>query len=164
MKPRGISATMRGVIETYRIMMRLSFILVFPLGLALLAPQGEAQPVRSASSEIRSVTSERSRVDSRKGPIVYVMKTDTRFHSIGCPRLHNPEESFALEDAMMAGYGPCPRCSKEILEKTSGGVPVRHSHRRSHRSRAGLISSGPPYIVIVRPQHRVVSSFPPIGF
>ncbi len=117
---------------------------------------------RSATREVVSASKSSRSSPTKKEPIVYVSKTDTRFHSISCPRLHEVEDSFSLDDAMRAGYGPCRKCSREVLKRTSYKPLDRSTRRRSYRRPSGLVSGGPPYIVIVRPQHRTVDSLLPL--
>ena len=136
----------------------LALILFIPSAVASESPTHQ-----SATAEIRSTTTSSFHSNRKKGPWVHLLANDTRFHAASCPRLKLIESTVTLDEAMLAGYGPCPRCSRDVLEELPVPKPSRSSIRARQR-RASTVSSGPPYIVIVRPQHRTVNSFPPIGF
>ncbi len=123
----------------------------------------EGIPPRSATPDIRSATSGVTTLKKKRGPLVWISKTDTRFHASTCPRLKVPDETLPMDDAMRAGFGPCPRCSREILAQSPSLTPSRIS-RKPARTGSITLPGGPPYIAIVHPQHRVVTTFPQIGF
>jgi len=92
-------------------------------------------------------------------PTVYTTETDTKFHAKGCPRLRGIAQEHQMDQAMQAGFGPCPRCSKYLVRPYYSSAGQRG--RRRGRVRSGnLRSGGPPYITLIKPKHRTVESFP----
>lgn len=141
-----------------------AFLLLTMLAGSAAAGPGSATPeAKTASPVIRRVTGTAPHLLpslESKTVRVAVSSNDTRFHSLSCPRLKEPEKFLSVDAAMLSGYGPCPRCSGEVLAQMPQAAPKVPRGPVRAAARSNRLSGGPPFIVIVSPQRRVVNTFP----
>lgn len=126
-------------------------------------PESATPEAKVSSPVIRRVTTTGTHILpslESKTVRVAVSSSDTRFHSLTCPRLREPERFLSVDAAMLSGYGPCPRCSGEVLALMPHAAPKVPRGPVRAAARSNRLSGGPPFIVIVSPQRRVVNTFP----
>ena len=60
---------------------------------------------------------------SAEDPIVYITKTEAKYHTATCCYLRKSKIPISLSDAIQRGYTPCSRCNPPVLVQTQPADP-----------------------------------------